>query len=135
MVNYTQQCGRNAGKIWKTLETHGPLPKVKLLKNTRLDETNFFAAIGWLARENKIYKKGLTYGLGETNLVDTIGSNAGKVWTTLQMQQELDVSSLVKLTQLSVKDAYSAVGWLAREDKIGWNWNKTGNKQMIFRLK
>ena len=100
MVNYTQQCGKNANWVWKALERYGPLPKVKLLKNTRLDESSLFAATRWLARENKIYKKDLRYGLGETNLVEIIDSNAGKVWTMLQIHQELDVSSLVKLTGL-----------------------------------
>lgn len=135
MVNYTQTCGKNAGKVWKVLEKHGALPKSKLLENTHLNESDLYAAIGWLARENKVYEKGYSYGLGETNLLDRIGSNAGKVWTTLQLQQDLDVFSLAKKTQLSIKDAYSAVGWLAREDKIGWDLYKKGKKPEKIYLK
>lgn len=135
MIPYMEECGKNAGKIYKTLDMLGPLPKTKLLKTTRLDEHHFQAAIGWLARENKVVKNGALYALGATNLTEKIGSDAGKIWNTLQTQQDIDVSSLAKFADIPLKDAYSAVGWLAREDKVDWQWQKTGKKQMKIKLK
>jgi hypothetical protein len=33
-------------------------------------------------------------------------------------QGEVDISTIAKLTQISEVDAYQALGWLAREDKV-----------------
>ena len=52
----TENVGANAGKVWTTLDMHGPLTFTNLLKNTRLSLNDLYAAIGWLARENKIQK-------------------------------------------------------------------------------
>ena len=49
--------GRNAGKIWEALDTHGPLTQTKLMKTTGLNEEEFYVAIGWLAKEGKITAK------------------------------------------------------------------------------
>jgi len=113
-----EEIGQNAGKIWKVLNLQGPLTESRLINSTMLEESQFQAAIGWLARENKISKNGSFYRLGATNLTDKIGADAGKLWNTLAKNNEVDVSVIAKLAQLDEKDAYSALGWLAREDKI-----------------
>lgn len=46
--------GENAGIVWRTLEKNGSLSFEQLLTETELDLTDLFAAIGWLAREDKI---------------------------------------------------------------------------------
>jgi len=118
MKTVIEEFGQHAGKVWHTLNIWGPLKEDTLLKTTRLKDENLYAAVGWLARENKIVKDGPTYRLGETNLTNTIGANAGKIWNTLQTHKELDISSIAKLTRMQETDCYCALGWLAREDKI-----------------
>jgi len=46
MINIYEEFGRNAGEMWKTVNTYGPLPETKLQENTKLHEDEFFAAIG-----------------------------------------------------------------------------------------
>jgi len=133
MPNLNEKFGRNAGKVWVALNTKGPLTGASLMKSTKLSENELYAAVGWLARENKIYKDGNLYRLGETNLTSKIGTDAGKVWSTLNSQKEIDVSSISKIAQINIKDAYSALGWLAREDKIEGTKPKTN--QYKFKLK
>jgi hypothetical protein len=109
--------GDSAGKIWQTLYEHGHLEEEKLLELTRLTDSELHAGIGWLARENKIAKKD-QYELNNTNLKSKIGTNAGKVWKVMDIWGELDFPTMTKLTRMDGQDVYSALGWLAREDKI-----------------
>ncbi len=132
MKDKINEYGRNAGKIWVALNMFGPQNQTSLLKNTKLTINDFYVGIGWLARENKIYRDNLFYTLGETNLTDKIGENAGKVWRTLESKGDVDISSIAKITQVKIQDVYSALGWLAREDKIKTNYK---NKQIKFELK
>ncbi len=118
MINIVEECGRNAGKIWETLHSHGPLSETKLMSITKLKEHEFDTAIGWLARENKICKIGNEYKLGETNLTREIGGAAGKIYTVFETLKEVDVSDLSELTLLDQKETNAALGWLARENKI-----------------
>ncbi len=118
MRNVTDYCGRNAGDIWNMLHSKGPLTESKLMEWTNLCEDEFHAAIGWLARENKICKNGLVYQLGETNLTNKIGADAGKVWRVLETRGKADIYDIARLAQMVERDAFTAVGWLAREDKI-----------------
>jgi len=118
MRDITKNFGRNAGKIWTALNVHGPLKRSSLIKETRLKENDFYAGLGWLARENKIYKNSQAYELKETNLTSKIGADAGKVWSLLNSQGKCNVSNIAKITKIKIQDAYSALGWLAREDKI-----------------
>ena len=46
--------GENAGIVWRVLESKGSLSFEALQEETELDPPEFFAAIGWLAREDKI---------------------------------------------------------------------------------
>ena len=118
MTKIDENIGKSAGKIWRILNKNGPLSEQEIIKKIKMNKNNFYEGIGWLARENKIYKKGFEYNLGETNLINDIGSNAGKVWNLLNSQGKCNVSNIVKINKIKIQDAYSALGWLAREDKI-----------------
>jgi hypothetical protein len=110
--------GDQAGTVWQILHNRGPLVESELLSLTHLTEPQLYAAVGWLARENKIRKENSTYLLGETNLVPTIGKDAGKIWRTLEIWGEVDVQSLSRLSRIVEHDVFTAVGWLAREGKV-----------------
>ena len=110
--------GFNAGKLWQVLNNDGPQVQTKLLKKANLRIDEFYTAVGWLARENKICKERRTYKLGETNLTDKIGLNAGKIWTVLDKCSEFDVPTISRLAGIEKKDCLSALGWLACEGKI-----------------
>ena len=133
MVNISNKIGINAGKIWNSLNQIGPQSQSALIKKNKLSLTDFHAAIGWLARENKIYRDGILYKLGTTNLTEKIGQHAGLVWKFLENKGEANLSTVVKTTQIKIQDAYSALGWLARENKIIGNRLKTNS--IILKLK
>jgi hypothetical protein len=119
MSNVINEFGQNAGKVWQALNVKGPLSETKLINTTFLNEHQVHAAVGWLARENKICQNGTVYKIGGTNLEEKIGFDAGKVWTVLSKQQaDVGISSLVRLTKINVNDVFAAIGWLARENKI-----------------
>jgi hypothetical protein len=118
MKTLVDEFGWNAGKVWKTLNTKGPLREEVLLQNTKLKDDELWAAIGWLAREDKIRRENNMYKLGQTNLTPKIGSDAGKVWNTVARQGEMDISTIAKTVQITEVDAYCALGWLARENKV-----------------
>ena len=46
--------GLNAGKVWEALNAADAMGVKQLKKVTKLKEKEMFAAIGWLAREDKI---------------------------------------------------------------------------------
>lgn len=135
MRNILEKVDQNAGKVWKTLDTHGSLILNKLIETTKLKEEEFYAAVGWLARENKIYTDGIAFKLGETNLIDKIGVNAGKIWDILRTWGEVDAFYLPKLAKLTNEDAYCALGWLAKEGKIKVKKVKPIWPQILFELK
>jgi len=118
MNEIVRSFGSNAGKIWNILQTDGPQVQTKILKKTMLSENDFYGAVGWLARENKIRKHKRTFQIGETNLTDGIGIDAGKIWDILCSRSEMDVSTVARLANIEKCDCYSALGWLAREGKI-----------------
>jgi len=109
--------GHNAGEVWTTLREEGPQVQTKLIKKINMRDDEFFGAIGWLAREGKICRDKRTYRVGETNLTNKIGSDAGKVWSVIG-RSEIDVSAIARLSKINKNDCYSALGWLAREGKI-----------------
>ncbi len=50
---------------------------------------------------------------------EKIGNNAGSVWTVLNAAGgRKSLKEVKKLTKLTEKDLYAALGWLAREDKV-----------------
>ncbi len=118
MTNVIAEFSRGADKIWKLLNAQGPISETTLMNMTMLNEQTFYGAIGWLARENKINQNGHVYKLGPTNLTEKIGINAGKIWNLLTTLKEADMNAVAKLSQVPEADAYSALGWLACEQKI-----------------
>ena len=114
--------GESAGKIWQALNQRSPLKKEDILKITKLSESDFHAGVGWLARENKISKDaGGFYKLDATNLSPNIGSTAGRVWKIMDIWGNVEFPMITRLADVDVEEAYSALGWLAREDKIKIN--------------
>lgn len=110
--------GENAGKIWRTLNAHGSLTKHQILHRTNLTDREFYIAVGWLARENKIRKDGEFYSLAdETNMLFKIGTDAGKLISILKNLRN-DITQIAYLANMEEKDIYAALGWLARENKI-----------------
>ncbi len=118
VINTIEQFGRNAGKIWQALSTEGELTKKELQDQILLRDYEINIGIGWLARENKIAEKDGKFMLSETNLTETIGTSAGKIYQVLSEKKELDVKSLQRSTALSDPLFYQAIGWLSKEDKI-----------------
>lgn len=47
-----------------------------------------------------------------------IGNNAGTIWRTLHAGGSMSFDDLLENTGLDRESAYSALGWLAREDKL-----------------
>ena len=127
----TQNYGRNAGKIWNALDKYGPLNQSSIFKYTKLSSNDFYTGIGWLARENKIYKDMKSYKLGDTNLTNEIGENAGMIWKLLDSQGQANIYSITKSTNMKIKDVYSAIGWLSRENMVKIICK---NKRVIYEL-
>ena len=46
--------GNNAGVVWNVLNANGKMTETKLKKETGLASADFYAALGWLAREGKL---------------------------------------------------------------------------------
>lgn len=61
----------------------------------------------------------------------TIGENAGTIYTDLQENGQSKVSGLKNRTGLNDKDLYMSLGWLAREEKL--DFEKIG-KQILIKL-
>ena len=123
MGDLTTIFGSNAGKIWSVLDEKGCLDKDEILRTTKLDEAEFYASIGWLARENKIARDQNLYKLDKTNLDSEIGTHAGQIYKIINIWQDIDFNSIKRLTNLNDEEIHAAVGWLAREDKIQINEN------------
>lgn len=51
----THEIGINAGKIWNTLYDEGAQPVKNLIKKLKMTNQDFYMAIGWLAREEKLF--------------------------------------------------------------------------------
>ena len=50
-----EKIGNDAGRVWKVLDADGTKRGVKELKKaTKLTDKEIYAAIGWLAREEKL---------------------------------------------------------------------------------
>ncbi|MDD3788790.1 MAG: winged helix-turn-helix domain-containing protein [Petrimonas sp.] len=47
-----------------------------------------------------------------------IGTNAGIIWNLLNDHQKWDICELKEASGLTEAEIYSAIGWLARENKI-----------------
>ena len=49
---------------------------------------------------------------------EKIGSDAGLIWSVLAEKGTKKVKDLKRLTKLTDKEIYAAMGWLAREEKL-----------------
>lgn len=65
-----EKIGNDAGKIWKTLDEQGPKGVKELKKLAKMTDKDIYAAIGWLAREEK-----LTFEQKEDDLYLILASN------------------------------------------------------------
>lgn len=65
---------------------------------------------------------------------ETIGYNAGTVWTALNAADALGVKQIKKITKLKEKEVYAALGWLARENKIVIAPDPEDAKELIVSL-
>jgi hypothetical protein len=48
------EIGKNAGIVWRLLENHTIMKYDELKQRSQLSDRELSAAIGWLARENKL---------------------------------------------------------------------------------
>ena len=119
MRDLTTKFGQNAGEIWKLLNEKGPLTKEEIQESTKQNDDDFFVGIGWLAREDKIsVDEKNNYKLSNTNLTPKIGRTAGRIWRILDIWEEADITTMKRLSEVDESLIQSALGWLAREDKI-----------------
>ncbi len=65
---------------------------------------------------------------------ETIGTNAGAVWTALNTADVLGIKQLKKITKLKDKEVFAALGWLAREGKIEINPDPDDEKEFLVNL-
>jgi len=118
----TTKFGQNAGEIWKLLNEKGPLTKKEIQESTKQNDDDFFVGVGWLAREDKIsLDENNYYKLSSTNLTSKIGRTAGRIWRILDIWDEADISTMRRLSEEEESQIRSALGWLARENKISIN--------------
>lgn len=115
----SKKFGESAGKIWLTLNEKGCLHKEEIIQTTQIKESDFHTGIGWLARENKISRENENcFKLDSTNLETEIGSCAGKIWKIMDIWGDVDFETIKRLSDLDEIQINTAIGWLAREDKI-----------------
>ena len=119
MRNITTKFGGSAGTIWTVLNEKGPLKKEEIQEITHLNKDDLDVGLGWLARENKIFKgNDNSYKLDNTNLESEIGTKAGRLWRIMDIWGEVDFDTIKRLSDLDEEQIHLALGWLAREDKI-----------------
>ena len=51
----TNEIGSNAGKIWNLLNEQGNQSLKEMKKKLKMTDPQFYLAVGWLAREGKIF--------------------------------------------------------------------------------
>jgi hypothetical protein len=49
-----KETGTNAGIIWQYIDTNGQCSTIELQKRLKMNDKEFFMALGWLSREDKI---------------------------------------------------------------------------------
>ena len=50
--------------------------------------------------------------------LNQVGLNAGKIYNALKINPNLSANDLAKQLNIKHSDVYSALGWLARENKL-----------------
>ena len=65
---------------------------------------------------------------------ENIGNNAGIIWRALnQNEKEMTLEDLMKATGLSLTETATAIGWLARENKIIFNESNEVTLLTVYR--
>jgi len=49
-----------------------------------------------------------------------IGENAGQIWQQLNEKGEMQLTELLKISKIEETEFNRSLGWLAREDKVGF---------------
>ena len=96
MINSIEQLGRNAGKVWDAINQNGPMTESQLIETTSLRDYELHAAIGWLARENKISKEDDIYQLmskSEVIRIITTDPNSGE---DLELKMNIGGKNIIK---------------------------------------
>lgn len=109
--------GTNAGKVWHVLHGKDKATRYQIINETGLEGSDVDAALGWLARENKVCRDGEFFSLGETNMEQTIGLNAEILFNVLR-NVPYSLSVLNEITDLNAIEIHQAIGWLSREGDI-----------------
>ncbi len=52
-----------------------------------------------------------------------IGENAGKIWHQLDEKGEMKLTELLKISKIEETEFNRSLGWLARENKVGFYCN------------
>ncbi|MCD6250058.1 MAG: winged helix-turn-helix domain-containing protein [candidate division Zixibacteria bacterium] len=60
---------------------------------------------------------------------EKIGVTAGKIWNTLNTEDEISLTRLPKMVGERETVVYQALGWLAREDKV--EYEQKGNRTLV----
>lgn len=58
------------------------------------------------------------------NSSEYFGSKAGVVWGALNNKKPMNAAQIKKTTKLKSEHVFAALGWLAREGKIGISKNR-----------
>ena len=54
IVSNDEFFGINAGKVWESLKSNGPMSITRLCGNLDMEDNEVFGALGWLGREGRI---------------------------------------------------------------------------------
>lgn len=63
---------------------------------------------------------------------NSIGENAGLVWRLLDNNQHWKYDELKEASGLSDRDLNTAIGWLARENKIQFDADEVKGKDCLY---
>jgi len=113
--------GMIANRFKKIIDTGKQLTYLDVHKKLNVSENEYYAAVGWLARENKVSNTGFTLHFLDTDSDVKICNDAKKVWKVLETHGEVNITSIRKLTRIDSDEVFSALGWLARENKIDFH--------------
>ncbi len=62
----------------------------------------------------------------------SIGANAGIIWNLLNNNQRWSIKQLCKASKLTEKEIYTAIGWLARENKVEIEKSSNGDEEFYL---
>ena len=62
----------------------------------------------------------------------SIGTNAGIIWNLLSNNQRWSIDELAKEAGLDEEEVYTAIGWLARENKIEMEQGTDGKHEFYL---